>query len=163
MKNILPTVVPSLSGTAVILFCAACVLDAQATDYRFGYPNRLYYPDGYYGPGSSLGLRQDMKHLDDQMRRQQRQLEEQARQQQEQTQLLRQQQSSQQRLTAMQACYYRFNGGLDLCDRLFDVASEEHTACIIKVNELNPGCATPLPLSRQSASEKQSGPSNPGR
>lgn len=162
VKNRVATARPSLSATAIVLFCTLCVLNVQAADYRFGNPNRLYYPDGYYGPGSNFELRQDMKHLDDQMRRQQRQLQEQARQQQEQTQLLRQQQSAQQRLTAMQACYYRLNGGLDLCERLFDAASEENAACIETVNELNPGCATPSPLPRQPASEKSSGLVRPG-
>jgi len=147
VTNILPTVPGSLLRIAVVLFGTACALDALAADYRFGYPNR-YYPDGYYGLRNGLGLRQDMKHIDDQMRQQQWQLEEQTRQQQEQTRLLRQQQSAQQRLTATQACYYRSDGGLDLCDRLFDAASEKHTACIETVKEINPGCATPLQPSR---------------
>jgi hypothetical protein len=82
-----------------------------------------------------------MNRLSDQMKRQQRQLDQQVRQQQEQTRLLRQQQSAQQQLTATQACYYRFNGGLDLCDRLFDATSKKHAACVETAVEINPGCA----------------------
>jgi uncharacterized protein HemX len=130
-----------VGGIAVILLCAACITGTQAADYRFGYPNRHYYPNDIDGLHDNFGLRQDMNRLSDQMQRQQRQLQEQVRQQQEQTRLLRQQQSAQQQLTAMQACYYRFNGGLDLCDRLFDAASKKHAACVETAVEMNPGCA----------------------
>ena len=79
--------------------------------------------------------------MGDQMQRQQRQLDAQTRLQEEQTRLLRQQQSAQQQVTARQACYYRYDGGLDLCDRLFDAASRKHAACVETVIEMNPGCA----------------------
>jgi len=133
-----------LGGIIAVLAYAACGSNVQAGDYRFGYPDRHYYPNGYYGLHDSFRLRQDMKHLDDQMQRQQWQLEEQVRQQQEQTRLLRQQQSAQQQLTAMQACYYRFNGGLDLCERLFDAASNKRAECVETAKEINPGCTTDI-------------------
>ena len=128
-------------GIVVILICVAAVEQAQAGDYRYGYSNRHYYPNDFYGLHDNFGLRQDMHRLSDQMQRQQRQLQEQVRQQKEQTRLLRQQQSAQLQVTGMQACYYRFNGGLDLCDRLFDAASKKHTACVETAVEMNPGCA----------------------
>ena len=133
-----------LGGGLAILFYAAYLPPAQAADYRFGYSNRFYYPNGYYGLHDGFGLRQDMRRLDDQIQQQQLQLEQQLRQQQEQTRLLRQQQSSQQQITGMQACYYRFNGGLDVCDSLFDAAPDRHAACVEKVKEINPGCATDI-------------------
>ena len=82
-----------------------------------------------------------MDHLGDQMKRQQRQLDEQIRQQQEQTRLLKQQQSGQLRITGRQACYYRTEGGLDLCDRLFGATSTKNAACVETVKEMNSGCA----------------------
>lgn len=122
--------------TFALLLQGACIFDIQAGDYRFGYPSRYFYPNDY------LGFRQDMNELDERMRYQQRIIEEQAQQQQEQTRLLRQQQTTQHQITAMQACYYRFNGGLDLCDGLFDASSRGHVACVEKAVELNPGCAS---------------------
>ena len=124
-----------------ITLCAACTSGAQAEDYRYGYPYRHYYPYDSYGLYDDFGLRQDINRLGKQMKHQQRVLREQVRQQDEQTRLLRQQQSAQDRVTAMQACYYRFNGSLDLCEALFDAASKEYAACVEKVVEMNPGCA----------------------
>lgn len=131
-------------GMIAVLLCAACIKGAQAGDYRFGYPDRYYYPNSYYGLRDNFGIQQDMNRLGDQMKRQQRQLDEQVREQQEQSRLLRQQQSARQRLTAMQACHYRFNGGLDLCDRLFDAATKKHAACVDTAKEINPGCAVDI-------------------
>ena len=86
-----------------------------------------------------------------QMQHQQKKLDEQVRLQKEQTRLLREQQSAQHRVTAMQACYYRFDAGLDLCEDLFDRKSTEYAACRKKVVEKNPGCtsdvARPVPMS----------------
>lgn len=130
-----------LGGIVVFLLCAGCISGALARDYRSAYPNRYPYLYDNYGFHNNLGLRQDMSRLSEQMQSQQRQLQEQVRQQQEQTRLLRQQQSSQHQITAMQACYYRFNGGLDLCEQLFDVSSKKYAACVEKVVEMNPGCA----------------------
>ena len=131
-------------GVIAILICAASFPGAQAGDYGFGYPDRYYYPNDGYALHDKFRLRTEINRLDDQMQRQQRQLGEQVRQQQEQTRLLRQQQSAQQRVTAMQACYYRFNGGLDLCDRLFDAASKKHATCVEAAVEINPGCAADI-------------------
>jgi len=140
-QDALQTLPRRLGGIVVILLCAAGITEAQAADYRFGSPNRHYYPDDSYGLRDNSGLRRDMNRLSDQMQRQQRQLREQVRQQEEQTRLLRQQQSAQLQVTGMQACYYRFNGGLDLCDRLFDAASRKHATCVETAVEMNPGCA----------------------
>jgi hypothetical protein len=127
-----------LVGLNALLLCGACSLNAQAQDPRYyGYG----FADSFHYPGYGHGLRQDMDRLREQMHRQQRQLEEQVRMQQEQTRLLRQQLSAQQQVTAMQACYYRFNAGLDLCEDLFNAASVELAACREKVAERNPGCA----------------------
>jgi hypothetical protein len=140
-QTALQTLSGLFGGIIVILFCAACIKEVRAADYRFGDPNRHYYPNDIDRLHDNSGLRRDMNRLSDQMQRQQRQLQQQVRQQQEQTRLLRQQQSAQQQLTAMQACYYRFNGGLDLCDRLFDATSKKHAACVQTAVEINPGCA----------------------
>ena len=114
-----------LGVVSAMLVCAACITTAQAVDYRFGYSNSYNYPYGRYGARENFRLQREINHMDDQMRRQQRTLDEQTRLQQEQTRLLRQQQSAQQRVTARQACYYRYDGGLDLCDRLFDATSKK--------------------------------------
>lgn len=142
--NLLQTAHWCLKSTFIMLLLAAGIASAQAGDYRFGYSSNYHYPYSGYGIHDSLRLRQEMKHIGEQMQRQQRQLDEQFRQQQEQTLLLRQQQSTQQQVTAMQACYYRFNGGLDLCDRLFEPKSAKHAACAETVVEMNPGCAADL-------------------
>jgi len=120
------------------LFSVVCFSGAQAGDYkhyRHDYPYRYDYTEDRHR------LRQDVTRLRGQMRNQQRQLKEQLRLQQEQTRLLRQQASAQHQVTAMQACYYRFEAGLDLCEDLFDAASKEYVACRAKVVEKNPGCA----------------------
>jgi hypothetical protein len=128
-----------LSGAIVaLLLLGVCISDVQAWDYRFGYPGIYFHPNDYFG------FRQDINELEEKMRYQQRVIEEQTQQQQEQTRLLRQQQTTRHQITAMQACYYRFNGGLDLCDSLFDALSREHAACVAKAVELNPGCATDI-------------------
>jgi len=129
-----------LEGIVAVLLCAACTSGAQADNYRHGYSYRHHYPYDIYVSHDKYRLRQDMNRLREQMQRQQKQLGEQVRLQQEQTRLLRQQQSAQHRVTAMQACYYRFNAGLDLCEDLFDAASKEYAACHEKVVEKNPGC-----------------------
>jgi hypothetical protein len=123
------------------LVCAAYLPTAQAGDPRFGYSSSYYAPYGGFGVYDNFRLRREMDRVDDQMKRQQRQLDEQTRLQQEQNRLLRQQQATQQQITARQACYYRYEGGLDLCDRLFDATSKKHTACVEAAVELNPGCA----------------------
>ena len=130
-----------LGGISAILFCAACVPGAKAAEYRFGYSNSYYYPYGGYGAHENFRLRREIDHLGDEVQSQQRLLDEQIRQQQEQTQLLRKQQSAQRRTSARQACYYRLDGGLDLCDRLFDTASKKHAACVETVKEMNSGCS----------------------
>ena len=130
-----------LSGVGATIVCAAYLPTAGAVDPGFGYSNSYYAPYGGVGFYDNFRLRREMDRVDDQMKRQQRQLDEQIRLQQEQTRLLRQQQATQQRFTARQACYYRYEGGLDLCDRLFDKASKKHAACVEAVVEINPGCA----------------------
>ncbi len=130
----------SSGGIAAVLLCALCVWDARAGGYWY----RDYYPYDAQEYHERQRLRQDMRRLREDMRRQHRRLEEQARLQQEQTRLLRQQQSAQQRIMAMQACYYRFDAGLELCEDLFDSASSEYAACSEKVVEKNPGCAGDL-------------------
>lgn len=151
-QHISSTAARSFGGMVAALLYVGCFSNTQAADYRLGYPDRYFYPNAYYGLQNSFGLRRDMMRLDDQIQQQQWQLDEQTRQQQDQTRLIRQQQSTQQRVTAMQACYYRFNGGLDLCDRLFAKESEKHASCVEKVEELNSGCASdmsrPAPNSR---------------
>jgi hypothetical protein len=149
LQNTLRTLPRIVGGVGVVLLCAAYITVTQAADYRYGYPDKHYFPNDTDGLHDNFRLRRDMNRLNDQMQRQQRQLQEQVRQQQEQTRLLRQQQSAQQQLTAMQACYYRFNGGLDLCDRLFDVASKEHAACVETAVEMNPGCAEDISRGRR--------------
>jgi len=104
-----------------------------------------YWPRyGYDYLDDAPAVRQDLDRLRRQMQQQQRQNEQQLRLQEEQLRLLRQQQSVEQRVIAMQACYYRFNAGLDLCEALFEAASPEHAACVDKVVELNPACADDL-------------------
>ncbi len=129
-----------MSGIAVMLLCALCARDVQAG----GYPYRDYYPYDAHGYHERQRLRQDMHRLREELRRQHRRLEAQSRLQQEQTRLLRQQQSASQRVTAMQACYYRFDAGMELCEDLFASASTEYAACREKVMEKNPGCAGDL-------------------
>ena len=133
------TRVPGLSGlAAVIVLCTLCAGAAYADKQRY---KRHYQPYRDYYPEERFELRQDMRRLRDQIERQQRQIERQVRLQQEQTRLLRQQASTRNRLSAMQACYYRLNAGLDLCEDLFDTATKEYAACLEKVGEKNPGCA----------------------
>ena len=128
-------------GVSLLLACAACIPEGHSADYRFGYSHGFNHLYGKHGIHDHFRLRRELDQLDEQMRRQQRQLDRQMRQQQEQTRLLREQQSARHRLTARQACHYRLNGGLDLCDRLFDTASEKQAACVETVMEMNPGCA----------------------
>ncbi len=130
----------TLSGIAAVLWCAMSVWDARAGGYWY----RDHYPYGVYGYHERQRLRQDMHRLREDMRRQHKRLEEQGRLQQEQTRFLRQQQSAQQRVTAMQACYYRFDAGLELCGDLFDSTTPDYIACREKVVEKNPGCAGDL-------------------
>lgn len=125
----------------VVLLCAACGSGAYAGDYRYAHPHRHHYPYENFELHDRYRVCQDMTRLREQMRRQQRQLEQQSRLQQEQTRILRQQGSAQHRVTATQACCYRFNAGLDLCENLFDLASKEYAACREKVVEKNAGCA----------------------
>ena len=130
-----------LAGIGLLLGCVALLSDAQALDYRFGYHNSYRYPYSGFGTHENLRLRREVYDLGDKVQRQQRQLDEQIRLQQEQNRVLRQQRSTGQQFTARQACYYRFDGGLDLCDRLFDGKSKKHAACVDTVKEINPGCA----------------------
>lgn len=138
---IFKTVPRELGALVAVLACTAQAPAAQAADYGFAYRDGCCYPYGGYGLYRDPGLRDDMNRMTDQLQRQQRQLDEQTRQQQDQARLLREQQSRQLQLTGMQACYYRFNGALDLCDRLFDNATGDHATCVEAAVELNPGCA----------------------
>jgi len=133
-----------LRGIVPVLLCTGCISGAYASDFRWGFSDRYYYPNDNFGIRDNFRLHRDMDRLNDQIQRQQWQLDDQTRQQREQTRLLRQQQSAQLQVTARQACYYRFNGGLDLCERLFAAASEEHARCYEEVVEMNPGCAGDL-------------------
>ena len=133
-----------LGVASALLVCAASMTTVQAADYRFGYSNSYNYPYGNYGVHENFRLQRELNQMDEQMRRQQRKLDQQTRLQQEQTRLLRQQKSAQQRVTARQACYYRYDGGLDLCDRLFDATTKKHAACVETVVEMNPGCAAEI-------------------
>ena len=140
-RDIQQTLLRRLTGISAMLVCVACIPTAQAKDYRFGYSNSYHYPYGSYGIHENFRLQREMNQMGDEMRRQQRKLDGQTRLQQEQIHLLRQQQSAQQRVTARQACYYRYDGGLDLCDSLFTMTSKKHAACVETVAEINPGCA----------------------
>ena len=126
-------------GTALLV--AAFFQQAAATGHWPGYSHSHYYR---YGVHENLRLRREIGQLDDQLKRQQRRLNEQTRQQGEQTRLLRQQQAERLQTTGRQACYYRLDGGLDLCDRLFGAASPKHAACVETARELNAGCAEHL-------------------
>ena len=137
-RDIQQTLTRRLTGISAMLVCMACIPTAQAKDYRFGYSTSYHYP---YGVHENFRLQREMNHMGDEMRRQQRKLDEQTRLQQEQIRLLKQQQSAQQRVTARQACYYRYDGGLDLCDSLFAATSKKHARCVETVAEINPGCA----------------------
>lgn len=130
-----------LGRIGTMLFAAAFFLGAEASQFKFGYSNSHYYPYGFH---DNFRLRREIDHLGDQVKRQQRRLNEQNRLQREQTRLLKQQQSNQLQTTGRQACYYRLDGGLDLCDRLFGSASTEHAACIETAKEINAGCAEDL-------------------
>lgn len=139
---------PLCSGVA--LLALAWFSPAQSSDYRSGYAGSYYYPYSGYQAHENLRLRREMDDLGQQVQRQQRLLDEQVRQQQEQTRLLRQQQTARWRMTARQACYYRTEGGLELCDSLFDADPDRHATCVATVKQLNPGCAEDLarPASR---------------
>jgi hypothetical protein len=137
-------------GILLALLCAFCASTALAQDYWYRYPHE--YGNPYFG--RDLLLQQDMIRLREDMRRQQRQIEEQTRLQEEQTRLLRQQGSIQHRVTGMQACYYRFDAGLDLCEDLFDQASAEYAACLEKVVENNPACAPDISRSASGAGDR---------
>lgn len=135
---------PRRSGPiGAMLVLAALVPIAAAGDYGYGRPYRHYYS---YDPYWDLRLhddqrtRQEIRGLNRKMQRQQRQIDEQVQEQREQTRLLRQQESAQSRATARQACFYRVDGALDLCDRLFELASEKHAGCVSTAKEMNPGC-----------------------
>ena len=149
-RNTRPLISARSGSIRLILMCAACLPGAAAADYRFGYSNSFYYPYGAYGAHDSLRFQRQIDHLNDQMQRQQRTLDEQSRRQQQQTQLLRQQQSAQQQFTARQACHYRLDGGLELCDRLFGSASKTHAECVETAKEMNFGCVadTEVPVTR---------------
>lgn len=139
MPREIPSSLPSpLSNVAVILILAGCMTRAQATDYPFDYPSSHHYPYRGYGVHETFRLQSKIDRMSAQMRRQQRTLDG---LQEEQARLLMQQQSAQNRVTARQACFYRYDGGLDLCDRLFDAKSKEHDTCVEAVIEVNPGCA----------------------
>ena len=140
-RNMRQTLPRRLGGISAMFVCAACMPTAQAADYRFGHSDGYYYPYGSYGVHENFRLQREMNHMGAEMRRQQRKLDEQTRLQQEQIRLLKQQTSAQQRVAARQACYYRYDGGLDLCDSLFAATSKKHAACVETVAEINPGCA----------------------
>jgi len=106
-------------GFVALLLCTLWGSTALAQDYWYRYSHDYGYP--YFG--RDLMLQQDMTRMRKDMRRQQRQIKEQTRLQEEQTRLLRQQGASQHRVTAMQACYYRYDAGMDLCEDLFDKGS----------------------------------------
>lgn len=142
MRRDLPHTCPRYLGRiSTMFFVSAFLQGAEATHHKFGYSNSYYYPYGFH---ENFRLRREIDHLGIQMKRQQRRLNEQNRQQREQTRLLRQQQSKQLQTTGRQACYYRLDGGLDLCDRLFGTASTERAACVITAKEINSGCADDL-------------------
>lgn len=151
-RDLLPTLRRLLSGIGAMLLGAAYLPAVQAADPRLHYAGSYYYPYGGQAIYDNFRLRREMDRVGDQIQRQQRQLDEQTRLQQEQSRLLRQQQAAQQQVTARQACYYRYDGGLDLCDRLFEAGSRRHGACVETVAEMNPGCAAeiamPAPRSR---------------
>ena len=124
-------------GVVAVLLCTPCSSIVLAQDYRYRHPHDY----GYRDFGRDPWLQQDMTRMRKDMRRQQRQIEEQTRLQEEQTRLLRQQGDARHRVTAMQACYYRYDAGMDLCDDLFDKGSAEYAACLERVVEKNPACA----------------------
>lgn len=132
-----------------VLFAATVLpgsLEADERGYRHD-PYRYAYPiDPYWDLRAydDLGLRREVRELNDKLRRQQFQLKEQGREQQEQTRLLRQQDSAQQRATARQACFDRMDGALNLCDRLFEDKPDGHSGCIDLAKEMHPGCAWEL-------------------
>ena len=139
MRRELPQTPPRYLGRiGTMLLVAAFLQGAEATHHSFGYSNSHYYP---YGLHENFRLRREIDHLGNQVTRQQRRLNEQNRLQREQTRLLRQQRSKQLQTTGRQACYYRLDGGLDLCDRLFGAASTKHAACVETAKEINSGCA----------------------
>ncbi len=123
---------------AICLVGTLCCLEVRAD--AFGYSGHAY-PYSRISPDYPPGLHQEVDRLREQMRRQERQLAEQARMQREQARLMRNQSVRRQQVSAMQACYYRLDAGLDLCDDLFAARSQEHTACHAKVTQKNPACA----------------------
>ena len=152
MIDVTPKTAPRQWGLFIaVLLCTAQAPAVRAADYGFAYRDGCCYPYSGYGLYRDPGLREDVNRMTDQLQRQQRQLDEQMRQQQDQARLLREQQSRQLQLTGMQACYYRFNGALDLCDKLFDKSTGDHAACVEVAVELNPGCAPtePRPAARR--------------
>lgn len=125
-----------VAGVTALVLAAAYAPQAGAGGYYYyGSPYGYAYPDG------PLELSRDMARLRDQMRRQQMQLQEQIRLQEEQIRLLRAQVTAQHQMTALQACYYRLNAGMDTCGDLFAAGSGELRACREKVVARNPGCA----------------------
>jgi len=136
---------PAAYWLVASLVGALCCLEVQAE--AFGYSRDGYFYSPFY-PDHRPGLQQEIDRLRGQMRRQERQLAEYARLQREQSRLLRQQTMQRQQVSAMQACYYRFDAGLDLCDDLFAEASPELVACHEKVAQKNPACAQDVRPSR---------------
>ena len=121
-----------------LLFSAACSMHATGGDLRYSHPHRHYFRyDGY-------DVRRDIKRLRRQIRSQQRQLKEQADLQQEQNRILRKQDSELRQITQRQACYYRYDAGIDLCEDLFEPSSTELAACRKRVAQKNPGCAADI-------------------
>lgn len=108
-------------------------------DYRFG----TAYGRPYVAPGEDIALRNELARLRDQLRANQRQLEEQIRLQREQIRLLRQQIAAGHQVSAMQACYYRVDAGIETCGGLFEAGTAELDACRASVLEKNAACAPP--------------------
>lgn len=132
---------------AVLIFASLLAGPGVATHaeerrhFRYDYP----YPSLF--PEDRQELRNDMGRLRRQLQRQERQLEQQYQLQQEQYRLMRREASADRRVSAIQACYYRLQAGLELCDDLFDTVSAEIAACRKLVVEKNPACARDVDIS----------------
>ena len=122
----------------------ALLVSASCSEHAIGEGIRYSYPYGYYHRYDGYDVRRDVKRLRTQIRSQQRQLKEQADLQQEQSRIMRQQDALQRQVTQRQACYYRYDAGIDLCEDLFEPYSTELAACRNKVAQKNPGCAADI-------------------
>ena len=127
----------------ILIVIASLVVSTVAfgRDYYRGYavgPYGYPYGDPYFvSPRTEL----ELSRIRQELRLQRLQESARSRERDAQINALRGQANASYQVSAMQACYYRTVGGMELCEDLFEAGSTDYARCEVLVKERNPGCS----------------------